>query len=360
MNFKTLSFFFISLTCGCGSLWAQHVEYDPQPQATDRATRNAIVLEETLTLHAPFRSCHAATIAQAADGSLVCAYFAGSYEGCFDVCIYTQRQAKDASQWSAPAVLSDGKLSPSRRQACYNPVLFQVPQGELRCYFKIGPYVQGWKGYLCRSADGGQTWAPREALPDSLYGPIKNKPLLHGNTLLSPTSDERGGWRIYFERSTDMGATWKRTAFVDAAQDIQAIQPTILVGAQDRLLAYCRTQSSRIGLTVSNDGGQTWSPLQLTDIPNNNSGIDGVTLSDGTHVLVCNPVGNEDGKRSGPRTPLAVLRSNDGLHWHYWLTLEDAPEGEYSYPSVIQTADTHLHIVYTWRREHIKHVEIIP
>jgi len=40
--------------------------------------------------------------------------------------------------------------------------------------------------------------------------------------------------------------------------------------------------------------------------------------------------------------------------------LEDSPVGQYSYPSVIQSADGMIHIVYTWRRERIKYVEIDP
>jgi len=33
---------------------------------------------------------------------------------------------------------------------------------------------------------------------------------------------------------------------------------------------------------------------------------------------------------------------------------------QYSYPSVIQTKDGIVHIVYTWRRERIKHIAIDP
>ena len=40
--------------------------------------------------------------------------------------------------------------------------------------------------------------------------------------------------------------------------------------------------------------------------------------------------------------------------------LENSPISQYSYPSVIQTKDGMVHIVYTWRRERIKHVVIDP
>ena len=52
--------------------------------------------------------------------------------------------------------------------------------------------------------------------------------------------------------------------------------------------------------------------------------------------------------------------SKDGKTWYAALILEDSPISQYSYPSVIQTADGLVHVVYTWRRQKIKHVVIDP
>jgi len=62
----------------------------------------------------------------------------------------------------------------------------------------------------------------------------------------------------------------------------------------------------------------------------------------------------------GARTPLHVAVSKDGIQWYAALVLEDSPVSEYSYPSVIQSKDGMIHIVYTWRREKIKYVQIDP
>jgi predicted neuraminidase len=57
------------------------------------------------------------------------------------------------------------------------------------------------------------------------------------------------------------------------------------------------------------------------------------------------------------RTPLNIRRSVDGgKTWSSPLVLESNP-GEYSYPSVFQTADDLIHVIYTYRRYSIKHVE---
>ncbi|RYG43654.1 MAG: sialidase, partial [Chitinophagaceae bacterium] len=62
----------------------------------------------------------------------------------------------------------------------------------------------------------------------------------------------------------------------------------------------------------------------------------------------------------GPRTPLNVAISNDGKKWYAAAILEDSPISQYSYPSVIQSADGMVHVVYTWRRQKIKYVKIDP
>jgi len=87
-----------------------------------------------------------------------------------------------------------------------------------------------------------------------------------------------------------------------------------------------------------------------------------VTLKDGRQLLVYNHVkpAPEFSNGKGARTPLNVAVSKDGKNWEAALVLEDSPVSQYSYPSVIQTKDGMVHIVYTWRRERIKHVVIDP
>ena len=85
-----------------------------------------------------------------------------------------------------------------------------------------------------------------------------------------------------------------------------------------------------------------------------------MSLKDGRHLLVYNhvlPPGNE---AKGSRTPLNLSFSKDGKTWYAALILEDSPISQYSYPSIIQTADGMVHVVYTWRRQRIKYVKIDP
>ena len=328
-------------------------------QAQSKKWKKGIIVDEFIYEKAPFPQCHAATIAETPKG-LIAAWFGGTREGHKDVCIWTSHLVN--KKWTAPVMVADGVLNDSVRYACYNPVLYQEPGGEFLLFYKIGPNVAGWTGWMKRSKDHGKTWSEREALPEGFLGPIKNKPVLINGTLICPSSTEKNGWRVHFEYTKDFGKTWTKSEPLNDGKIISAIQPSILKYANGRLQILCRSKNRTINESWSKDGGKTWSPMTASSLPNNNSGTDAVTLKDGRQLLVYNHVKPHDtlpnGK--GARTPLNVAISKDGKNWDAVLILEDSPISQYSYPSVIQSKDGMVHIVYTWRRERIKYVKIDP
>lgn len=327
--------------------------------AQDKKWKQGILVDEFIYSEAPFPSAHAATIAET-PGGLIAAWFGGTREGHKDVCIWTSRLVNN--QWTAPAKAADGIINDTTRYACYNPVLFQVPGGELLLFYKIGPNVAGWTGWMMRSNDNGHTWNEREKLPDGFLGPIKNKPLLLNGTLVCPSSTEKDGWKVHFEYTNDRGKTWTKSGAINDGKLVSAIQPSILTYKDGRMQVLCRSKNRTINESWSQDGGRTWSAMTASSLPNNNSGTDAVTLKDGRQLLVYNHVKPADSLKNGKgaRTPLNVAISNDGKQWLASLILEDSPISQYSYPSVIQSGDGMVHIVYTWRRERIKYVKIDP
>jgi len=309
-----------------------------------------VVAKEFIFEQAPFRSCHASTIAETPAG-LVAAWFGGTEEGSPDVGIWVSRKGPEG--WSRPEEVAVGADAKGNREPCWNPVLFQVPGGPLLLFYKAGPSPREWRGLLKISADAGRTWSEARRLPPTILGPIKNKPiLLPDGMLLCGSSTEHRGWRVHFEWTGDCGKTWGRTPPINDGKETAAIQPTLFRTGPNRIRALVRTRQKRIFSTDSADGGVRWSPLRATSLPNPNSGIDGVTLRDGRHLLVYNHT------RRG-RTPLQAAVSNDAVHWQAALILEDEP-GEYSYPAVIQTGDGMVHVVYTWRRKRIRHAVLDP
>ena len=318
-----------------------------------------VVKTEFLFEKALHPQCHASTIVETGSG-LVAAWFGGTREGNPDVGIWLSRQVD--GEWTAPEEVANGAETEDPRVNCLNPVLFQVANGPLLLFYKTGK----WWAYVKQSSDDGATWSKPRRLYNGLFGPVKNKPVVLGDgSILSPTSVElaspRGTcWRVHFERSTSGGRSWQYIGPVNDGEKIQAIQPSILIHPNNRLQALGRTQQGRLYEIWSEDGGMTWGPMSLMELPNNNSGTDAVTLADGRHILVYNHTGNIEGRRNGYRSPLNVAVSSDGKAWEAALVLETEPRKEFSYPAVIQTSDGLVHITYTWKRERIKHVVLDP
>lgn len=300
---------------------------------------------------ASFPSCHASTVVQTNKGTIMAALFGGTAEGHADVGIWVARRSDQG--WSEPVEVATGEQADGKRLPCWNPVLFQPKDGDLMLFYKVGPSPSKWWGMLRTSADDGKSWSDARRLPDGILGPIKNKPVqLPSGEIVCPTSSEHAGWRVHFERTSDLGKTWSATEPVNDGKQIGAIQPSILLVGGDKLLALGRTQQKRVFQISSPDQGQTWGELTLTSLPNPNSGTDAVTLADGRHLLIYNHT-------SKGRSPLNLALSKDGKAWEAVLVFETEP-GEYSYPAIIQSADGLVHVTYTWKRRKVKHAVIDP
>ncbi len=345
------------------------------------ANSAAIIRSEFIYEKAPFPECHASTLVEPAPGQLVAAWFGGTKEKHPDVGIWVARH--EGAGWSAPVEVANGVRAGAPRVPTWNPVLFQPKSGPLLLFYKVGPSPQTWWGELRTSTDSGRTWSAARRLPDGIYGPIKNKPVqLADGTLLCPTSDETdekpSKWRVYFERTRDLGVTWTKTEFFNDGIEVGAIQPSVLFLGGDKLQAVGRTRQGKVFTITSPDLGRSWGQMSLTSLPNPDSGTDAVTLADGRHLLVYNhnikrtadsaksipstPQELADAKADKGRTPLNVALSSDGINWRSVLALEDEPGAKdgFSYPAVIQTRDGLVHISYTWKREKIRHVVLDP
>jgi predicted neuraminidase len=234
---------------------------------------------------APFASCHASTIVELAANRLLAAWFGGMREGANDVKIWWSRF--DGTRWSAPAVAAEEPGFP-----CWNPVLFKTDRQTVLLFYKAGRDPMSWSGYVRRSADNAATWSDAEQLPAGLLGPIKNKPIHtdRGVILAGTSVESHRAWTSWVERSTDDGRTWRRFGpIVVPGRPHGNIQPVLFALGEGRILALCRSRG--IGSIVqsdSRDGGETWSPARAIDLPNPNSGFDGVRAANGNLYLVYN------------------------------------------------------------------------
>jgi predicted neuraminidase len=218
------------------------------------------------------------------------------------------------------------------------------------------------------SDDEGKNWSASELLAYGSYGPIRTKPLvLKDGTVVSGSSiEDDHSWRVWIERSSDNGRTWKKLGPITVPQPAASngqsppnlrepygiIQPSIVSLGARRLRLYARSSShiGKICVADSDDDGETWSQARAIDLPNPNSGIDAVSLPNSEIVLIFNNSSTE-------RTPLNSAVSRDGEHFRVFSTLEGAP-GEYSYPAIIVGNEAVLHMTYTWNRKRIRYVSL--
>ncbi len=351
----------------CISYTAEQLQAEPlRETATPRIA--GLLADEFVFEKSSFKECHASTICRTSRG-LVTAWFGGTEEGNQDVGIWTSYH--DGGSWTEPVQVADGVQHAGLRYPCWNPVLFQPPgDAPTLLFFKVGPSPSTWWGELMVSYDRGRTFVERRRLPEGIDGPVRCKPILLADqtTLLCGSSTEFDGWRVHFESVSLLDGMpadrltsnlWKRVGPINEASEFNAIQPTLLTHADGRVQALCRTKEGVIASTLSSDLGNTWSKLAAIDLPNPNSGIDAVSMSDGRHLLIYNHLGS--GKTGwGRRGLLNLAISDDGLTWRKAGILEREEGAEFSYPAMIQTPDGLVHISYTWKRDRIKHLVIDP
>jgi predicted neuraminidase len=330
---------------------------------SDLMEQRGVVDAQFLFEDAPFRSCHASTIAETED-RLVAAFFGGTDEGNKDVGIWVCIKAKGGDHWSAPAEVANGvqfswlAAKEQERYPCWNPVLYQADEGPLALFYKVGPNPDSWWGMLTTSNDQGKTWSEPRRLPEGIIGPVRAKPVkLPDGKLLCGSSTEDKGWRVHMELTPDLGKTWSRTEALNDGKEFAAIQPTILTYQDGKIQILCRSRGN-LRQSWSRDAGKTWSPLLPSILPNPSAGIDAVTLADGRQLLVYN-------HSTKGRAKLNVAVSTDGKNWKAALRLEDevaigGKKAYGAYPAAIQASDGLVHVTYTWRRERINYVVIDP
>jgi len=320
-----------------------------------------------------FPSCHGATVCSLSSGELVTCCYAGSREGSPDSVVVGSVLYPGSRRWSTPRVWVNVVGRPPA-----NPRLFVGPDGAL--WLLVGISYGRWCSghtylFTKRSYDKARSWTDLE-----LFVPYRGllgraRPFHLGDIWIVPVEWERN-WSAAFIRSDDGGNTWKIIGDLGRAAGAKLIQPVIVMLKDGSLLAYMRSQSGHIFVSRSHDLGNSWSVPESTALPNNNSGIDVLCLSNGLLALAYNPVSIHNNyvfvprderwpdplpvgfEKWGPRTPLVVdFSSDEGSSWR-WRILLETGKGEYSYPYMTEGADGCLHIVYTFNRSGIKHVSI--
>jgi predicted neuraminidase/peroxiredoxin len=300
----------------------------------------------------PAAAHHCSVICQAANGDLLCLWYGGTYESADDQTLFLARRPAGERVWNEPQALLQNAAQPPG-----NGIIFRGRDETLWIIWArmegTRPMRRGSGWGHCRlmirsSADHGATWSDdTPVFEHDAWNVPRNPPitLTDGTMLLGVEGMEDKADGSDFLALAPGESRWKKIGFTPGGS-----QPAIVERSDGSVLALLR-HGGHIQQIESRDGGRSWTKAIDTPLKNPDAGISMARLANGHFVLVFNDSQTD-------RTPLSIVRSQDeGKTWEKPLHLESNP-GEYSYPSVIQTADGRIHVTYTFRRYAIKHVEL--
>jgi predicted neuraminidase len=334
----------------------------PAPTVPVPAPAATLFQEEIINPNAPLPMAHVASICELRDGGLAAAWYAGSEEGARDVVIQFATRAPDAPAWSSPRVIVSREMAerdlyrPIKKIG--NPLLFSDTSGQLSLLY-VSITVGGWSGSslnLTRSEDGGLTWAPSRRLTlnplFNLGELVKNGPVpLSDGTSLVPIYQELAGRvpeLLWFHPSR--GGLSLAKSRIDGGRS--GYQPALVALSTNTALAILRDFSprQRVSVARTDTAARVWSSPVALDLPNPDSGLAALRLTDGRMLLVFND------STTGRENLRLAVSMDEGRTWRRVATLDQVSERGVDYPFVIQTRDGLVHIVYAWKLAVIKHI----
>lgn len=356
-----LSFFLGGLAMTLGAIATRH-----EPKAgyavplVRAAESDTQPMSARSDLKADTSAAHAATIVRLPDRSVAAFWFAGSREGAGDVRIFTARSA--SGRWGTPEPVLDVArvMSDEWRfvRKLGNPVAYVDPSGLLHLFF-VSVSLGGWATSNLNqvtSPDGGRSWGRARVLATS---PFANLSTL---ARTAPLARSDGGFDIpvYHEGARKFPELLRFSARrsnhdyskIRMGPGRDLLQPAVVSLNERAAVGLLRDAGNarQLKAVQTQDGGSTWSSPIPTDQHNPDSSMAVSRLSDGLLLMAYNP-------RKDGRSELAVAVSRDGLRWTRQRTVEFEPGGEFSYPALLTDDENEMHLVYTWNRKHIRHLQ---
>ncbi|WP_232180970.1 sialidase family protein [Mammaliicoccus sciuri] len=326
-------------------------------------------------------TAHAPALIETEDGGMLCAWFAGSFEGSGDISIVVSKLDPETQTWSIPITVSQGE-----NRSEQNPAFFRHPNGDIWLIYTSQISRQEGKDNMQfssiimvqKSRDEGLNWSNAEVLIHN-EGTFSRQPIqilsngrwIFSTWLCEDSADGLTNDPTEFQVSDDEGTTWKPIRMPESEGRVHA---NVIELEKGHLIAFMRSRfADFIYKSESKDYGDSWSVPEATLLPNNNSSISAVKLSSGEIAIAynLNSASNATfGKIAWPglRNPVAVSVSEDGgLTWPIGRIFEQAEgfigtenktnNAQYEYPTLYQDRQGTLHLVYAYKnRLSVKYV----
>ena len=142
--------------------------------------------------------------------------------------------------------------------------------------------------------------------------------------------------RLWSYYSDDNGRTWRSGREVQNPEGIVTQEPGLVELKNGDILMFIRSDAGVQCISYSGDKGETWSPVERSNIksPLSPASIERIP-STGDLLLVWNNNDGEDPAIKGKRTPLTIAISKDeGKTWEKIKNIETDPDGWYCYTAI--------------------------
>ncbi|MGT2799929.1 sialidase family protein [Streptococcus marmotae] len=318
-------------------------------------------------------TAHAPALIETIDGGLLCAWFAGTFEGSGDISIAVSKLDPRTQIWSVPKIVSKGQ-----NRSEQNPAFFRAPDNQIWLIYTSQLSRQEGKDNMQftsvimvqKSSDEGISWNEPEVLfpEEGTFSRQAIQVLSNGRWIFATwiCEDSPEGLTndpTEFRVSDDAGKTW---GIVRMPNSNGRVHANLIEVESGHLVAFMRSRfADNVYISESYDFGDTWTEPVRSSLPNNNASISAIRLQSGEIALAYNDNAArnpEFGKVSWPglRNPVAVSVTEDfGKTWPIGRIFETAEgfigvenktnNSQYEYPTLYQTKDGLLHLVYAYK-----------
>jgi len=279
-------------------------------------------------------------------------WFEGSAEAQADVDIWGVRAAKKGKGWDlsepAPVITRDalGKaMEPQQLVVTLGNTVQNeaVPNHAYATVVSLG----GWAAASVADVALGENGAVTQARKLNL-SPLLNRSHLVKSPMVA-YADGTHALPAYFEMGATYGTLVRlgedgrvRDARRMTGEDVKPIQPMIVPLSAERAVAFLRDfdPSGKLLISRTEDGGQSWSAVESTDVPNPSAPVAALLLSDGRILIAM----NDDAARSNSLS--LALSDDEGASWSVIHTLEDEG-GDARYPMLRRLPDGQIVLTYS-------------
>ncbi|MBL4795407.1 MAG: exo-alpha-sialidase [Pseudomonadales bacterium] len=311
------------------------------------------------------KEVHSATLVEVEDGALSAYWYGGTREGSKNTVIIhsTLERGFNWKPSRAAASREEAQQALSRYvKKLGNAVVAYDANGRLWMFY-VSVSVGGWAGSAINvkySDDMGLSWSATKRLLTS--------PFLNISTLVKGRpyfyDDGTIGLPVYHE----FIGKFPELLHLDGNGDVigkkrlwwgrASLQPELVATGKQTAVVFLRSadeELNRILRMETANGGSDWSTPEALSLVNPNAGIAALRRSKGGILMVFNNTPEQ-------RNVLSLAHSRDeGKTWKVIHDFEHyngpKPLERFSYPSIIKSSDGHYHMLYTWNRTQIKHVE---